>query len=136
MRDNPTRRRTMSTLRTALEAALVANPDDLAAHMAYGDLLSEEGGPRGEFIQVQLALEDPSRSAEQRKELKRREAAVLKKHAADWLGPLHALFVGDEDEPPFGLDWYRPKDCTYRFSRGWLESLSLHKINPAIVEAL
>src|SRR5262245_8346472 len=99
----------MSTLRAALEAALSGNPHDLAAHMAYGDLLSEQDDPRGEFIQVQLALEDQSRTARQRKELQAREAALLKKHAADWLGPIHALFVGDDDEPPFGLEWYRPE---------------------------
>jgi uncharacterized protein (TIGR02996 family) len=45
-------------LREALEAALVENPDDLAAHRAYADHLMELGDPRGEFIQVQLALED------------------------------------------------------------------------------
>jgi uncharacterized protein (TIGR02996 family) len=126
----------MSTLRAALEAALTANPHDLAAHMAYGDLLAEQGDPRGEFIQVQLALEDPSRSPEQRRELQAREADLLKKHAADWLGPIHAMFVGAEDEPPFDLEWYRPEECSYQFSRGWLDSLSLHYTNSAVIGAL
>ena len=52
----------MSPLRAALESALAENPDDLASHMAYADLLVDEGDPRGEFIQVQLAFEDSSRS--------------------------------------------------------------------------
>ena len=49
-------------LRLALEQALVENPDDLAAHAAYADLLMEEGDPRGEFIQVQLALDEDDRA--------------------------------------------------------------------------
>src|SRR5262249_26322288 len=56
-----------ASLREALEAALTENPDDLAAHMAYADLLSEEGDPRGEFSQVQLALEDESLGSRARK---------------------------------------------------------------------
>src|SRR5262245_32071776 len=42
----------------ALENAIFANPDDLGAHAAYADWLIEQGDSRGEFIQVQLALED------------------------------------------------------------------------------
>jgi uncharacterized protein (TIGR02996 family) len=77
-----------ASLREALEAALAENPDDLAAHMAYADYLQEQGDPRGEFIQVQLALEDPAKSAAQRKELTRREEKLLKEHEKEWLGDL------------------------------------------------
>src|SRR5436305_1044361 len=52
----------VSTEQKALEAALVAHPDEVAAHSAYADYLTEAGDPRGEFIQVQLALEDATRS--------------------------------------------------------------------------
>src|SRR4051812_30092601 len=45
-------------LQRALEEAVLSKPDDLAAHSAYADLLMEQGDPRGEFIQAQLALED------------------------------------------------------------------------------
>ncbi|MBY0458946.1 MAG: TIGR02996 domain-containing protein, partial [Gemmataceae bacterium] len=45
-------------LQPALEAALVANPDELTAYSAYADYLTEEGDPRGEFVSVQLALEE------------------------------------------------------------------------------
>ena len=63
-------------LREALEAALVENPDDIAAHMAYADLLSDAGDPRGEFIQVQLALEDEACKGEARRRLQQREGRV------------------------------------------------------------
>src|SRR5436190_22265883 len=56
--DSPTRR--------ALEQALAEDPDDLAAHSAYADLLVELGDPRGEFIQVQLALEREGLDAAER----------------------------------------------------------------------
>ena len=55
------------SLREALEEALAASPDDLASHMAYADWLSEQPAKadqaRGEFVRVQLALEDEKKSA-------------------------------------------------------------------------
>ena len=66
--------------RAALEAALLDNPDDLVTRMAYADHLHEQGDPRGEFIQVQLALEEPGRSADERRTLRAREKALLKAH--------------------------------------------------------
>src|SRR5262249_5265412 len=48
-----------SPAQLALEEALAEDPDDRAAHAAYADHLAERGNPRGELIQVQLALEDP-----------------------------------------------------------------------------
>src|SRR5262249_37760968 len=75
-----------SPLAASLESALVENPDDLAAHMAYGDYLAEQGDPRGELIQVQLALEDESRKPAERKKLRQREEELLKLHGRQWLG--------------------------------------------------
>jgi uncharacterized protein (TIGR02996 family) len=67
-------------VREALEEALLDNPDDLAAASAYADYLIEQGDPQGELIQVQLALEDEGRPAAERKELQKREKALLKKY--------------------------------------------------------
>ena len=58
----------------------------MAGWRAYADYLAERGDPRGEFMQVQLALEDESRPAAERKKLAAREKALLKKHERDWLG--------------------------------------------------
>src|SRR5687768_4245894 len=60
-----------------LEAAIRADPDDRAAHAAYADYLTERSDPQGEFIQVQLALEDESLPADQRKTLQARKKALL-----------------------------------------------------------
>src|SRR5687768_12161261 len=50
----------VTTERDVLEAAVRANSDDRAAHAALADYLLEQGEPQGEFMQVQLALEDES----------------------------------------------------------------------------
>src|SRR5262245_390559 len=76
------------SLRESLEEALVENPDDLASHMAYADYLTDQGDPRGDFIGVQLALEDERKSAGEREKLRQQEAQLLKAHAKTWLGEL------------------------------------------------
>src|SRR5581483_8802512 len=102
-----------SPLQQSLEAALVEDPDDLAAHSAYADYLMEQGDPRGEFIQVQLALEDPGRSAEERNQLLNRERALLEQHGRQWLGDLGRFLVGDWSGPD--------QPYHYQFARGWLD---------------
>src|SRR4051812_23242206 len=103
----------MTPLRRALEAALVEDPDDLAAHMAYGDYLAEQGDPRGEFVQVQLAIE-------RGRPLEAREAELLERHRDEWLGPL-AMHVA-------------AKDVTFR--RGWVDALKLRGVTTPYAEAL
>ena len=86
------------TTRAALEDALADAPDDLATHMAYADFVVELGDPRGELIQVQLAPEDESRPAAERKRLQGRERELLEAHERQWLGDLAPLLLGDDDE--------------------------------------
>lgn len=107
----------LSALGKSLEAALVENPDDLAAHSAYADHLAEQGDPRGEFIQVQLAIEDEKRKPAERKRLREREAELLSKHGREWLGETAKFLLGKwagEDKP-----W------RWVFRRGWLDSVRL-----------
>jgi uncharacterized protein (TIGR02996 family) len=102
-----------TTDRRAFEAALAAHPDEAAAHHAYADYLTEQDDPRGEFIQVQLALEDETRPKKERNALRKREEALLKKYARTWLGDAGRFLVGT---------WCGP-DQPYevRFARGWLD---------------
>ena len=118
-------------LRRALEAELAAQPDDLATHAAYADLLDETGDPRGEFIQTQLMLEGESDPA-RRRELRRREAELLVAHQAEWLGGLGPLLLGPHEHDD------RPQDHAHRFSfrRGWLETLEIGNLNFAFARAL
>jgi uncharacterized protein (TIGR02996 family) len=89
--------------REALEEAIRESPDDRAAHSAYADLLTEEGDPRGEFIQVQLALEGPGLPRKEREQLKRRERKLRQQHEREWLGPLAGVLL-DQTELE---DWQR-----------------------------
>src|SRR5262245_131011 len=124
-------------LRAALEDALADNPDDLASHAAYADYLSEQGDPRGEFVRVQLALEDESLSPAQRDALRRRERELLDAHERGWLGELGPLLLGtpEEQRALFDAEWdatnpqaslhsqYLPERVRFRhgWRRGWLD---------------
>jgi uncharacterized protein (TIGR02996 family) len=98
-----------------LEAALMANPDDRATHAAYADWLTDHGDPRGEFIQVQLALEDEGLRAAERKKLQKREQQLLAKHQRTWLGGLADALLGQ----------LRFTKREFRFARGWLDALEV-----------
>jgi uncharacterized protein (TIGR02996 family) len=112
----------------ALEAAILANPDDRGAYMAYADWLTEHGDPRGEFVQVQLALEDESRTPAERKKLRQREKALLTKHEQEWVGdwlPLaRAKISGPEGRGQ--LDFPGPKP--YHFVRGCLAEVTIDEL--------
>ena len=97
-------------MRDVFEKSLAEDPDDLATHSAYADWLTEQGDPRGEFMQTQLALEDESRPAKERKKLQARERQLLKQHRREWLGELAGVGRG-------GPAW------KFGFSRGWLSSV-------------
>ena len=125
----------MPSLRDALEAALVEDPDDLATHRAYADYLQEQGDPRGEFIQVQLALEDPGKTADERQALQARERDLLAEHRRDWLGSLADELLGPVDKPwDLWAESARPYEI--QFARGWLDRIILSQCgNPAAERA-
>jgi uncharacterized protein (TIGR02996 family) len=114
------------SLRAALEAAITENPDDLAAHMAYADHLMEQGDPLGELVQVQLALEDPTRPAQERKQLKKRETALLREHHRTWLGALGPVL---RDTPPY-------MDDAVGIARGWLEYIRFGSLDAETARAM
>jgi uncharacterized protein (TIGR02996 family) len=107
-------------LQRGLEADLADSPDDLATHAAYADLLMERGDPRGEFIQVQLALEDKSLSDADHQRLKRREQELLEAHQNEWLGRLAPHL----------------SDAEFHFRRGWLNQLALNNLSLPLARAL
>ena len=79
----------------ALERAVIADPDDTTVWSALADYLTEQGDPRGEFMQVQRALEDETLAAAQRKKLQTREQELLAAHEKEWVGDW-----ADRVEPP------------------------------------
>jgi uncharacterized protein (TIGR02996 family) len=116
----------------AVQAALFADPDDVAAHAALADLLIERNDPRGEFIQVQLALEDEGIPFAERKRLRHREHELLTAYQRVWLGdlaePLMDCARPDRDDFDRGA---------YRFARGWLDGIRLpFEFNDELAAAL
>jgi uncharacterized protein (TIGR02996 family) len=110
----------MSDTRSALEAALAATPDDAALHAAYADLLIEQGDPRGEYIRLQLALEDPGLRADRRADLWRRQYDLWKAHAAAWAGPLAR----------------HPAGLLGGWRRGWVHSVRAVRVTPGLFALL
>jgi uncharacterized protein (TIGR02996 family) len=118
----------------ALIKGIQAHPYDLAVHSAYADWLIERGNPRGEFMQVQIALEDESLKADARKKLKEREAALLKKHRKEWVGEWESLAEKpgreyDEGTGPFGKE-------KYHFERGLLKGIAIGELKVTATRAL
>jgi uncharacterized protein (TIGR02996 family) len=138
----PTARTQATPLAETLEAALVENPDDLAAHAAYADYLQEQGDPRGEFIQVQLALEDEGKSTAERKKLQKREKELLKKHGREWLGELAPFLLDQEGIHDYMqmAPWRGEGVPAYAYSfdmrRGWLDRVEGGHISVAFSRAL
>jgi uncharacterized protein (TIGR02996 family) len=119
----------MDNLRAALEAALFETPDDRATQAAYADYLAEQGDPHGEFISVQLALEDEARSPEERQSLLGREADLLAEHERDWLGELAPDLLDQSSEVS-----YRQNE--FSLTRGWLDYLFLLELTSTRASAL
>jgi uncharacterized protein (TIGR02996 family) len=118
-------------MRDLLEHSIAARPDDPAAHAAYADFLAEEGDPRGEFIQVQLALEDESRPPQERARLRGRERDLLREHRRTWLGDLAPLLIDGAKK----LEWYgRAPQIDFR--RGWLDRLEVGRLTVDLGRAL
>jgi uncharacterized protein (TIGR02996 family) len=120
----------------AFESALLENPDDLAGWCAYADWLVEQGDPRGEFMQVQIALEDTPRPQPEREALQKRESELLAAHEREWLGNLAAHLL---DRNPDDIDnWSSPRTpgVEYRWARGFLAELKADCLTVALAQAL
>ena len=91
---------------------------------SYADWLSEQEDAsdraRGEFIAVQMRLEDDSLPKKQREQLRQREGELLEAHQREWLGGLATYLLGPMPEGDYDRDW--PTNYRFRFARGWLDS--------------
>ena len=122
--------RTSTRMRDLFEKAIAENPDDAAAHAAYADWLTEQGDPRGEFIRVQLALEDETLEPNRRTELRAQEKRLLDAHVREWLGPELAALLFPR--------WFRrlmPKG-EFGFRRGQLDRLAFPELDMRAAMAL
>ena len=120
------------TQREMLEAAIAADFDDVAAHAAYADLLAEEGDPRGEYIQLHLALENSNQSPRLLAEWRERATRLLHQYERDWLGPLAPFLLG---KPRATVEPDTP-NIEYTFRRGWLAELDVQDVRDAFTTVL
>ncbi len=111
---------------TVLEAAILGDPTNRAAHAAYADWLTEQGDPRGEFIQIQLALEDESLSPDQRKSLKTKETALLKAHTDEWVGGWQKFA---RNSGPEAGGQVATAESPFGFVRGILADATFHELS-------
>jgi uncharacterized protein (TIGR02996 family) len=124
-------------MRDDFERAILDRPDDPFTYGVYADWLQEQGDPRGEFMAVQLALEDEAKSKEERDALRKREAELLAAHEREWLGELAPLFLDSVTVPhryDEGLDEI-PKP-EYQWRRGFVSSVTAHLLTTSLAHAL
>ncbi len=122
----------MSSTRAALEAALAANPDDVAAHAAYADLLIEEDDPRGEFIQLQLAIEDRNQPADRLRAMEQRAFEIREQHEREWLGPL-AQHVFPNRRVRSVHDMVSERNVEVAWRRGWIDAVRVRQVSDRLV---
>src|SRR3954452_707004 len=77
--------------------AILGQPDDDAPRLVYADWLEEHGdADRAEFIRLQCELARLPEGDRRGPALRKREAALLRKHKKQWLAPLTQLVEAGE----------------------------------------
>jgi uncharacterized protein (TIGR02996 family) len=76
--------------RMGLWEKLMATPGDLTAARVWGDALSEQGDPQGEFIQLSCALDELAIEDPRRRELQQRVRRLEARHHRTWIAQVWA----------------------------------------------
>jgi len=111
-----------------LEAALIADPDDMVAHRAYADHLMEAGDPRGELTMLHLRIEAEDMEEAELGELRRQSWQLLPR-CEGWYGPFVRYALDADDDVVSS----RPH---FTLRRGWIDHLVLERCPPEAVIAL
>ncbi len=116
--------------------SIAKSPDDITEYMVYADWLLEQGDPRGEFIHLQLQLEDETVPQKDRAKLKQRESELTQEYATDWLGDLAPELLAGEI-PESNHRW-RPQEQPYQhsFHRGFPGNLTVMILLPEFAAKL
>ncbi|MGE3808593.1 MAG: TIGR02996 domain-containing protein [Gemmataceae bacterium] len=78
----------MQPVEQAFLKAILAEPDSDAPRLAYANWLSQQGKPRGEFIRLQLRLENLPHIDPARPGLEQRAHELRLDHQSEWLEPI------------------------------------------------
>ena len=113
------------------------DPEEVGNYSVLGDWLTEQGDPRGEFVGVQIALENDSLTAPQRKKLQEQEQDLLQQHQRAWLGELAPYLIDQKDEDFYlfarraAEPWRKPEpNCfQYEFARGILDTVRMREFS-------
>lgn len=105
----------------ALEQAIQADPDDLAARTRYADWLVAHGNPRGALARCQLALLKEPRS----KKLRAQEKEILGAHAAQIRGGFGGSYAG------FLEDF-----CSVTYRGGFWHTVAFSGLSPVLAAVL
>src|SRR6266542_3575825 len=84
--------------------AIRLRPGSFVERLVYADWLSEQGDPRGEFIQCQVQACRLPRESPRRFDLEAQAHDLLLAHEEDWLGPLLGA-IGNWQWQGGLLDW-------------------------------
>ena len=108
-----------SSEQSPLLAAIAEDSDNVDGYAVYADWLTENGQPLGEFMSLQIGLENEDLTPEQRKPILAQEKKLLKKHAPEWLGDLAPYLIEQKNLETS----YRQTKYEYQFSRGFLHKI-------------
>lgn len=112
-------------MRDKLEKKIVERPNDLKRHHAYAEWLNQNDDPKGQLIDIQIALEGKSLTREKRFELESDQQELLDKHGREWLGEV-ANFV--LHRPGDSGDFELKPGCNVWWWRGWIQGLQLDEL--------
>ena len=120
-------------MRDKLEKRIFEDPSDLQRHQEYAAFLKKQRDPRGELIEVQIALEAQDLDRETQFELERKERRLLNEHGRQWLGELagYVLMKGTAT-----ANFQAKPGCQIWFVRGWVDGLQLDELNLKIATVL
>jgi uncharacterized protein (TIGR02996 family) len=97
---------------------ILAEPDEPAPYAVYADWLTEQQDPRGEFIRLQMSLEDPALPLYRRTKLENAAKLIQVRHAREWLGSLVPWLMNAG-----------PLSYPYQFWRGQLASIACLRLS-------
>jgi uncharacterized protein (TIGR02996 family) len=114
------------------ELAIAHDPDNIPAISAFADFLMEQNDPRGEYIRLQLALEDRNQPISTLEAMRRDARDLWIRYEREWLGPLypyaHPVTQGviEPSEPNL--------DITYRY--GAIHEVHIERASRELMKAL
>ncbi len=115
-------------------AEIRENPDDPAGYAVFADWLEEKGDPRGEFMNIQLQLEDEKLKTPARKKLQEQEKSLLKKHQREWLGDLAPFLIDQQGKDT--ISYQRGPVYSFEFQRGFPAYIKVRFLLPDFCKVL